>query len=135
MFESSLSWACQMLTQMNCFYLFNEQFFLMKSSVTQLCITSFIIICFFTFLFTFTRSFLDSQYSFRLAKLKLMLRSSIMGIIYRKVWPFLFFTCKCYPIHFFWKKKSSNSNMSCLFALYNNYPFCQCAKILHIFLH
>uniref|UniRef100_A0A0E0DY15 ABC transporter domain-containing protein n=1 Tax=Oryza meridionalis TaxID=40149 RepID=A0A0E0DY15_9ORYZ len=30
------------------------------------------------------KSFLDSQYSFRLAKLKLMLRSSIMGIIYRK---------------------------------------------------
>uniref|UniRef100_A0A0E0PUD6 ABC transporter C family member 13 n=2 Tax=Oryza rufipogon TaxID=4529 RepID=A0A0E0PUD6_ORYRU len=31
------------------------------------------------------KSFLDSQYSFRLAKLKLMLRSSIMGIIYRKI--------------------------------------------------
>ncbi|OQU75975.1 hypothetical protein SORBI_3010G066200 [Sorghum bicolor] len=30
------------------------------------------------------KSFLDSQYSFRLAKLKLTLRSSIMGIIYRK---------------------------------------------------
>nr|CAB3469604.1 unnamed protein product [Digitaria exilis] len=30
------------------------------------------------------KSFLDSQYSFRLAKLKLMLRSSIMGIVYRK---------------------------------------------------
>ncbi|KAF0901952.1 hypothetical protein E2562_011785 [Oryza meyeriana var. granulata] len=30
------------------------------------------------------KSFLDSQYSFRLAKLKLMLRSSIMGVIYRK---------------------------------------------------
>ncbi|XP_008659190.1 ABC transporter C family member 13 isoform X2 [Zea mays] len=30
------------------------------------------------------KSFLDSQYSFRLAKLKLMLRSSIMGIIYWK---------------------------------------------------
>ncbi|OEL16196.1 ABC transporter C family member 13, partial [Dichanthelium oligosanthes] len=41
--------------------------------------------CFFTFLFLYARSFLDSQYSFRLAKLKLMLRSSIMGIVYRKV--------------------------------------------------
>ncbi|KAL6861150.1 hypothetical protein ACP4OV_016850 [Aristida adscensionis] len=30
------------------------------------------------------KSFLDSQYSFRMAKLKLMLRSSIMGIVYRK---------------------------------------------------
>ncbi|PNT76346.1 hypothetical protein BRADI_1g47277v3 [Brachypodium distachyon] len=30
------------------------------------------------------KSFLDTQYSFRLAKLKLMLRSSIMGIVYRK---------------------------------------------------
>lgn len=30
------------------------------------------------------KSFLDSQYSFRLAKLKLMLRSSIMGVVYRK---------------------------------------------------
>ncbi|KAJ1258328.1 hypothetical protein BS78_10G066900 [Paspalum vaginatum] len=30
------------------------------------------------------KSFLDSQYSFRLAKLKLMLRSSIMGIVYQK---------------------------------------------------
>ncbi|RLM54944.1 ABC transporter C family member 13 isoform X1 [Panicum miliaceum] len=30
------------------------------------------------------KSFLDSQYSFRLAKLKLMLRSSITGIVYRK---------------------------------------------------
>ncbi|TVU12290.1 hypothetical protein EJB05_45926, partial [Eragrostis curvula] len=30
------------------------------------------------------KSFLDSQYSFRLAKLKLMLRSSIMGLVYRK---------------------------------------------------
>lgn len=30
------------------------------------------------------KSFLDTQYSFRLAKLKLMLRSSMMGIVYRK---------------------------------------------------
>ncbi|KAG8093777.1 hypothetical protein GUJ93_ZPchr0012g19449 [Zizania palustris] len=30
------------------------------------------------------KSFLDSQYSFRLSKLKLILRSSIMGIVYRK---------------------------------------------------
>ncbi|CAM0913131.1 unnamed protein product [Alopecurus aequalis] len=30
------------------------------------------------------KSFLDTQYSFRLGKLKLMIRSSIMGIVYRK---------------------------------------------------
>lgn len=30
------------------------------------------------------KSFLDTQYSFRLAKLKLMLRSSMMGIVYQK---------------------------------------------------
>jgi len=31
------------------------------------------------------RSFLDTQYTFRLSKLKLKLRSSIMSVIYRKV--------------------------------------------------
>lgn len=43
----------------------------------------------FTLFVFYARSFLDSQYSFRLAKLKLMLRSSIMGIIYWKVSSFL----------------------------------------------
>lgn len=32
-----------------------------------------------------SRSFLDTQYTFRLAKLKLKLRSSIMTLIYEKV--------------------------------------------------
>uniref|UniRef100_J3MBW1 MRP-like ABC transporter n=2 Tax=Oryza brachyantha TaxID=4533 RepID=J3MBW1_ORYBR len=42
------------------------------------------ILAIFLGLTSIIKSFLDSQYSFRLAKLKLMLRSSIMGIIYRK---------------------------------------------------
>ncbi|KAJ3683780.1 hypothetical protein LUZ60_014007 [Juncus effusus] len=42
------------------------------------------ILAFFLGFTSILKSFLDTQYSFRLAKLKLMLRSSIMAIVYRK---------------------------------------------------